>query len=186
MITDFDIYLHAIADRDESAFASWVAAVEHRLRLRLASYARVVDTEAVIQETLLRIWQVAPRFKPDGRPDGLLRLAFRIARNMAITEVRRRLARYDIPPDLEDDTAPAHSLETDDALREGVDDCLKRLPEAPRNALEARLHTAGVRDESLAISIGMKLNTFFQNIRRARMAMYKCLKSRGINLGFEP
>lgn len=186
MNTDLDIYHRAIADRDESAFAAWIAAAEHRLRLRLASFARVVDTEAVIQETLLRIWQVSPRFKPDGRPDALLRLALRIARNIAITEVRRRRPNSSMPPDLEDDTETVRPFETDDELREGIDHCFKRLPEGPRSAIAARLHSAGVRDESLADSLGMKINTFFQNIRRARMTLLKCLKSRGIVLGFEP
>jgi len=186
MITDLDICERAIADRDESAFAIWVAAVEHRLRVGLAGFARTVDTESVIQETLLRVWQVAPRFKPDGKPEGLLRLAHRIARNLAITEIRRRHPRGGLPPDLEDDTETAPSFEDDDALREGINHCFKRLPEAPRMALEARLRSAAVRDESLADSLVMKPNTFFQNIRRARLALLKCLKSRGISLGIEP
>ena len=39
------------------------------------------------------MWQVAPRFERDGRPNGLLRLAIRIARNLAVSEVRRTKAR---------------------------------------------------------------------------------------------
>ena len=35
------------------------------------------EGEAVVQETLLRLWQVAPRHTPDGRPDSLLRLGIR-------------------------------------------------------------------------------------------------------------
>ena len=37
-----------------------------------------------------RVWQVAPRFKPDGRPDALLRLAIRIGRNLAVSELDAR------------------------------------------------------------------------------------------------
>ena len=65
---------------DADAFARWMAGVEHPLRAGLRRFAGQVDAEAVLQETLLRIWQVAPRFVPDGRPDGLVRLGHRIAR----------------------------------------------------------------------------------------------------------
>ena len=42
-----------------------------------------------MQEALLRVWQVAPRCRRDERPNALLRLAARIARNLAIDELRR-------------------------------------------------------------------------------------------------
>ena len=60
---------------------------------RCASFAAVVDVEAVLQESLLRVWQVAPRFDADGGPNGLLRLAIRIARNLAVSELRRTRTR---------------------------------------------------------------------------------------------
>lgn len=88
-MADLDTHLSAIVAGDADAFGRWVAGAEPRVRGSLASFAAVVDTEAVVQETLLRIWQVAPRFRPDGRPDGLVRLAVRIARNLAVSEVRR-------------------------------------------------------------------------------------------------
>ena len=78
-MADLDRYLPAIAAGDPDAFGHWVAGAEPRVRLSLSSFATRVDTEAVVQETLLRVWQVAPRFRPDGRPDGLVRLAVRIA-----------------------------------------------------------------------------------------------------------
>src|SRR5439155_19081137 len=63
---------------------------ERRIRDSLRPLAARVDAEAVLQESLLRVWQVAPRFVPDGRPDGLLRLAVRMARNLAFDELRRQ------------------------------------------------------------------------------------------------
>lgn len=45
----------------------------------LRSFAAKVDTEAVLQESLLRVWQVAPKVVPDGRENCLLRLGVRIA-----------------------------------------------------------------------------------------------------------
>src|SRR4051812_16007088 len=86
---DLDEHLAAIQAGDADAFERWVAAAEATVRLALRSFAARGDTEAVLQETLLRIWQVAPRFAPAGRPNALVRLAARPARNLAISDVRR-------------------------------------------------------------------------------------------------
>lgn len=183
MTNNLDIYHSAIAQREKWAFAQWMAGTEHRLRQSLARFARDVDTEAVMQETLLRVWQVAPKFEPDGRPDGLLRLAIRIARNLAISELRRQRPHAALPADLEGEAEAPPDHDAADALREAIEQCFELLPRAPREAMQARLRGAGSRDEALAESIGMKPNTFFQNIRRARLALLRCLSGRGIRLG---
>ena len=79
---DLDEHLAEIQAGDPDAFGRWIAAAEPTLRETLRSFAAVVDTEAVLQEALLRVWQVAPRFVRDGEPNGLFRLAVRIARNL--------------------------------------------------------------------------------------------------------
>src|SRR5262245_62061828 len=94
---DYDDLHVRIATGDADAFARWLAAVEHSLRGSLRSFSASVDVEAVLQETLLRVWQVAPRFVPDGRPNGLFRLGIRIARNLALSELRRTGASNDDP-----------------------------------------------------------------------------------------
>lgn len=86
---DLDDHLALLASGDADAFGRWLAGAEPRLRGSLRSYAARLDTEALVQEVLLRVWQVAPRHLPDGRPNSLLRLAIRIARNLAIDEIRR-------------------------------------------------------------------------------------------------
>ena len=45
----------------------------------LRSFVTEVDVEAVLQESLLRVWHASPRFVPDGQPNALLRFAVRIA-----------------------------------------------------------------------------------------------------------
>ena len=92
MTLDLDVHLDAIVGRDVAAFAQWMASAEGVLRDSLRSFATAVDVEAVLQEALLRVWQVAPRFVRDGAPNGLLRLGLRIARNLAVSEVRRTRA----------------------------------------------------------------------------------------------
>ena len=64
---DLDDQLAAIAAGDPDAFGRWVAGAEHELRASLASFAAAVDSEVIVQETLLRMWQVAPRVERDGR-----------------------------------------------------------------------------------------------------------------------
>ena len=103
---DSDGELAAIVAGDAAAFGRWVAGVELRLRLSLASFAARVDTEAVVQETLLRTWQVAPRLVHDGKPEMLLRFAIRVARNLAISEVRRLKSRPE----------PSHELAAGDEV----------------------------------------------------------------------
>src|SRR5690349_9751665 len=98
---DLDVHLPAIVARDTGAFARWMAGAEGRMRESLRSFAAVVDVEAVLQESLLRVWQTAPRFEPDGRPDALLRFGVRVARNLAVSEVRRTRARPVDDDDLE-------------------------------------------------------------------------------------
>ena len=179
-MSDLD-FLHArIAAGDADAFGQWLAGAEPRVRGSLASFARALDVEAVLQEALIRVWQVAPRFVPDGKPDGLIRFAVRIARNLAVSELRRTRTRPVEPADLETEISvdvPA----PDPFLREAIVDCRDMLPPKPRQALDARLAGGGARDDDeLAASVNMKLNTFLQNFTRARQLLADCLGKRGI------
>ena len=170
-----DAFLALIVAGDTTAFAAWLARVEAPVRASLASFARVVDVEAVVQEALLRVWQVAPRFVPDGQPNGLLRLAVRIARNLAVSEVRRTRAARVVDDAVELAVEPATP---DPLLRTAIADCRDQLPAKPRQALDARF--AGGSDEELAGTLGMKLNTFLQNFTRARQLLADCLGKKGI------
>ena len=89
-MSDLDVHLQAVVNGDKAVFGRWVAGAEATLRGSLRSFAASVDVEAVLQETLLRIWQVAGRVQPDGKSNGLLRFALRAGRNLALSEARRR------------------------------------------------------------------------------------------------
>ena len=171
------------------AFGAWIAITENRLRDSLRPFARQVDVEAVVQEALIRVWQVAPRFEPDGRPGALLRLAIRIARNLAVDELRRARLVPVGPEELAriaaaDDgfTVPADPPR-DPMLGRAIADCLSRMPEKPARALSARLESRGDEaDAVLAARLRMRVNTFFQNISRARVFLAECLQQRGIEI----
>ena len=87
---DLDVHLPAVAAGDARAFGAWVAGAEGPVRDGLRGFAAAVDVEAVLQEALLRAWSVAPRLAPDGRANALLRFTVRAARNLALSEARRR------------------------------------------------------------------------------------------------
>jgi len=140
-----------------------------------------------MQETLLRIWQVVPRFTPDGRPNGLLRLALRIARNRAIDETRRGRGELvdleTLERALEEAAEHAAPAPPDPLLRRVIDECRERLPPQPARALTARLEGDGTQpDRALAMGVGMRLNTFLQNVSRARRLLLACLEAHGVSV----
>jgi DNA-directed RNA polymerase specialized sigma24 family protein len=182
-VDDLDRHLTAIQGGDPDAFEQWVAAAEATVRLGLRSFAAVVDTEAVLQETLLRVWQVAPRFVPDGRPNGLIRLAVRMARNLAVSE--RRRVRTAGPP-IDDPPGDLPVVPGDPLLRRAIQTCREKLRGRPAQALEARLASGGaLPDELLAAQLSMRLNTFLQNFTRARRQLADCLARQGVDLAME-
>lgn len=184
---DFDIHLPGIVAGEPEAFTRWLAGAERPLRQSLRSFAARLDTEALLQETLLRVWQVAPRVVADGGGNSLLRLGLAIARNLARSGLRR--ARTD-PVAIEvleretTDTALLEPALPDPLLRALIEDCARRLPRQPALALQLRLGAAGSEpDESLARRADMKLNTFLQNFGRARRLLAACLSDRGLPVG---
>jgi RNA polymerase sigma-70 factor (ECF subfamily) len=184
---DLDVHLSAIAAGDPEAFARWVAGAEPALRSSLRPLAAHVDCEAVLQEALLRVWQVAPRCTSDGRPNGLVRLGARIARNLALDELRRVRAVVVDVGELESALAEGGAGDvrpSDPLLRRAIEECQRALPAQPAAALRARLHAAGAEpDARLAEQLHMRLNTFLQNVGRARKLLAACLHRRGIELG---
>jgi RNA polymerase sigma factor (sigma-70 family) len=184
---DLDRHLPAIAAADPDAFGDWAGAAEGELRDALRGFAAAVDVEAVLQEALLRAWQLAPRLEPDGRPNALLRYAVRAARNLAVDEARRR-RRIVAPGDDElhrrlDRLAEAGPAAPDPLLRRLIRSCFDALPSKPRLALVGRLASAGGEpDRATAARLGMRPNTFLQNFTRARRLLAECLKGRGVAL----
>ena len=189
-MTDLDQHLSAVVAGNLRAFTVWLSHAEPLLRDSLRRFSASVDTEAVLQETLLRIWQVAPRFRPDGRPNGLLRLGFRIARNLAISGAPG-LRPGIVDPDRLEATLPcAEDIEAkspDPMLRRTIKGCQQRLPDKHGQAISARLNTGGGEpDAVLAERLGMETNTFLQSVTRARRFFRECLQRQGIDLDVEP
>ena len=161
--------------------------VERPIRASLQRFARAVDVEVVVQETLVRMWSFANR--GDRRLEGAdasLRFAIAVARNVALEEVRRTRPDRLVPltelpegaqPTVDPDPPP------DPGLRQAIGECFQRMPDRPRQALEARLGLGHMNaDRTLAALLRMKPNTFLQHIVRARQFLKRCLERRGIVL----
>ena len=180
-MTPIDVAFEQVRARSTAGFAQWMRLVELPLRASLRGFARVVDAEAVVQETMLRMWVVAENSALTGE-NASLRYALRIARNLALREA----ARHERFEPIENDPEPAPDWVDplpDPALGRAIRECLARVPSKPFEALQARLRSRGlVPDRDLAAQAGMRLNTFLQNVTRARNALRRCLESRGIDL----
>ncbi len=181
--------LTAMVAGDAEAFGRWVAGVESSVRQSLRPFAALVDTEAVLQEAFLRVWQVVPRFVHDGREHALLRFTVTTARNAAVSQLRRaaptasELDTLERQLSIEAHVAP---ITPDPFLREAIAYCRRKLPNQPALALQQRLDSTGGEDDSvLAARVNMSLNTFLQNFGRARKFLAECLKKHGVDLDGE-
>jgi DNA-directed RNA polymerase specialized sigma24 family protein len=181
--------LSRIQAGDADAFGLWASASERALRLTLRPFSALVDTEAVLQEALLRVWHVAPRFVPDGKPNALLRFSVTTARNCAVSELRKSRPTREALDALERElasTSVVTAITPDPLLRAAIIECRNKLPPQPKLALEQRLHSGGTEDDTaLATRVGMSLNTFLQNFTRARKLLRACLEKAGIDLDGE-
>ncbi len=187
-MTSIDARFAQACTGDADAFGAWMERVHRPLRESLRRFARAVDVEVVVQEAFLRMWLVAcdPARRLEGE-NASLRFALRVARNVALEEVRRyRIGRL-VPLDaIEDPPEAAVPPEppSDPGLRRAIVECLAALPARAGAALRARIEGRDVvPDRDLAAAVGMTLNTFLQNVVRGRRYLTRCLDGRGVALG---
>lgn len=181
-MTAIDVAFAAVCAGDEMAFANWMGRVERPIRLSLRPYARAVDVEGVVQETLLRMWQFArDRGHTLIGEDASLRFAIGMARNIARNEARRLRRESPIPPEGIEEVPVPSDPPPDPGLARAIAECLKKVSRRPLEALRARVDLQGyLRDREIAARLGMTVNAFLQNIVRARRQLADCLKSRHV------
>ena len=158
--------------------------VERPIRLSLRRFARAVDVEGVVQETLMRMWLLArDASRPLTGEEASLRFALGMARNIARSEARRLGREVHLPiEDPPEPVAPA-DLPSDPGLARAIRECFEKLSRKPRAALMARIrHGADNDDRAIARVVNMTPNTFWQNIARARRQLADCLHGKGVPL----
>lgn len=163
-------------------FAEWMGRVERPIRLYLRPYARAVDVEGVVQETLLRMWRFAlERGHTLSGENASLRFAIGMARNIARNEARRLRREVLLPPGDLPDIEVAPDPPSDPGLARAIVDCLERISRRPLEALRARMNLQDRKpDRAIAAGLGMTVNAFLQNVVRARRQLADCLKSRNV------
>ena len=186
MANDYDTEVaewQAIVDRDEGAFARWFARCEMPLRRSLRPFADVVDVDAVVQETVIQLWEHdASRLTPSGRPDFLLRWAFVVARNKARNLATRAGRQESLEPHGDLPARAAHAG-SDPLLRARIRRCLEDLPHTLRRVLAARLRDDGQHsDRELAGPLDISFDAFRQSLARGRRGLEACLKKHGIDI----
>ncbi|MGE5072051.1 MAG: RNA polymerase sigma factor [Anaerolineae bacterium] len=167
---------------DESAFAALVemhAAPLFRIVHRML--ADDMETEAIVQETFWRFWQVLPRYRSD---QPLLPYLATIASNLARDRHRRDRRIDDIPVD---DLLESVPLESDISVEQWVEDestmhTLSRLvQELPFNyrAVIALRYEADMSYEQIAASLSLPVNTVRTHLRRAKQLLRRRLEEAG-------
>src|SRR6266513_667860 len=115
--------------------------------------------------------------------DASLRFAIGMARNLARNMARKYGRELHLPPDELPEPSVSPEPPPDPFLRRALRECFGKLAKKPLLAMRARLAGSHLHDDgTLANQLGMSVNTFLQNIVRARQQLAKCLGARGIDL----
>jgi DNA-directed RNA polymerase specialized sigma24 family protein len=184
VLTDIDSAFEAARAGDPDAFAVWMGCAERPIRESLRPFARAVDVESVVQETMLRMWIVAQdkkrRLKGN---DASLRFALGVARNVAREETRRFKRETFMSGDELPEPSVAPDPPSDPGLRKAILECFQEIAPKPLKALRARIEFGSFRDDrSIAQLLRMRVNTFRQNLGRARQQLEECLRGKGVPL----
>lgn len=131
------------------------------------------EAEDVAQEAMLRLWQMAPRWREDAPVGAWL---YRVAHNLAIDRIRRRRPMVDVDKavDLADPTPnPAERL----AQRErkaAVERAISELPERQRTAITL-VHTLEMGNIEAAAAMEISVEALESLLSRGRRALRAAL-----------
>lgn len=131
------------------------------------------DAQDVVQDTLLRIWQKAGLWRPDGGAS-VRTWMYRIAYNACIDALRRRKPQTALPETL----VAAETADAAYRLRERraiVAEALAQLPERQRAAL-VLCHYQGLSNAEAAAAMGGSVKAVESLLIRARRQMRALLK----------
>lgn len=146
------------------------------------------EAEDVAQDTLLRLWRMAPRWDANGTAS-VAGWCHGVARNLCIDRMRRVSGgRASVP--LDDLAAPADpspgaeaQLQTT-ARSVAVQGALRDLPDRQRQAVVLR-HIEGLGNPEIAERLGGSVEAVESLLARGKRALAKALGGRRAELGFE-
>lgn len=156
-------------------FAALCAEHERRLYTYiLALVARRTETEEILQETLLVLWE---KFDTFAQGTNFLAWAYAVAR-LEVLKFRERQSREQRLLSLEAVyaiSAEVHSAgETLDLRHAALADCLEKLSDRQRNIVHDR-YQAGMSVDSMAERLGRSRDAVYQILSRIRRNLEECI-----------
>jgi RNA polymerase sigma-70 factor (ECF subfamily) len=170
----------AVAAGDESAFARLVGEQSPRLlRFARAMLLGTAEAEEVVQEALVRLWQQAETWQPQGRISTWLH---QVTYRLCIDTLRRRrpsVGLEAIENDLQDDEpVPDERLIRLDEART-VQAAIERLPERQRTAI-LLCHFQNLSQAEAATIMGVGESAYESILARARRKLRVLLAADGL------
>ena len=180
------LVLYANGDRQAAL------SLTHRLTPRLLAYAARMlagdrtEAEDVAQETMLRLWRIAPHWRPGETK--VTTWAYRVATNLCID--RQRSRRRKGPVGLNDapevaDGAPGADERLQDRYRlVALESALAALPDRQRQAVVLR-HMEGLSNPEIAAVMDIGVEAVESLTARGKRALAAALAGQRAALGYE-
>jgi len=125
------------------------------------------DAEEIAQETLLRLWQQAPRWEPRAR---VKTWVFRVAHNLCVDALRRRRKSTDAASEPASHSVGPGALMEHKELAEAVQAALLKLPEKQRAALVLMQYDGFTQSEAAAV-LELSVSAVESLVARARRTL---------------
>jgi RNA polymerase sigma-70 factor (ECF subfamily) len=176
------ILMERVVDRDQAAFA---LLAERYATIALTLAHRIVrnnaDAEEVVQESLMRVWMFAHRWRPDTAK--FSSWFYRIVTNQAISRVRRKpMEPLDEVNDPADAAPGPYEQLAGHEIGTAIETALDRLPARQRAAI-ALCYDEGLSCAEAADAVGVSVGTMESLLFRARRSLRSWLEQLSIELG---
>ena len=183
-VPDDDLLLKQFASGDSNAARVLMDRHVHRiLRLAKSMLGETGDAEEVTQEAMLRLWKVAPQWKP-GKAKVSTWL-WRVASNLCIDRLRAQSTISIDSIDEPEDGLPSvdEKLLSNDRAA-ALSQALEKLPPRQRAAVALR-HLEGLSNKEIAELLGTSIDAVESLIARGILALKSQLLGRKGDLGWE-
>jgi RNA polymerase sigma-70 factor (ECF subfamily) len=179
--TDADLLRRYAAGDQAAARALTERHVPRIFALARRMLADRAEAEDVTQETMLRLWRIAPDWRADGAALGTW--LYRVASNLCIDRLRRRRGVAPDPPPEVPDVSPGAQARLETAERAAaLRAALGRLPERQRLAVVLR-HLEERPNPEIAAILETSVEAVESLLARARRALAAELVPRRAELG---
>lgn len=156
------------------------------MRLGVRMLDDVSEAEDVVQETMLRLWRIAPDWQ-DGQAQ-VSTWVYRVAMNLCTDRLRKRRhlsgMSIDDAPEPMDEAPGAEVRLQDNARQQALQGALAALPDRQRQAVVLR-HLEGMSNPEIAAIMDIGVEAVESLTARGRRSLKQALEGRRAELGFE-